>query len=185
MSEGALLNTDRVNKWLTLGANVGVLIGLILLVAEIRQNTEVSEMQFYIERRKVVNEHEQAMLDAETSDVWIKSIADPQSLSSSEINKLGSILGLRLNIWRLSFVLEERGFRDKGSALEYLELTIQDHFGNPAAQIWWKHHRAGYPQDFAAAIDDALVNVDPGANYRRIMAIQNDLQKLAEEKAAP
>ena len=179
------MNTDRVNKWLTLGANVGVLIGLILLVAEIRQNTEVSEMQFYIERRTVVNELAQAMLDAETSEVWIKSIADPQSLSPSEMNKLGSILGLRLNIWRLSFVLEERGFRDKGSALEYLELTIQDYFGNPAAQTWWKHHRAGYPQDFAAAIDDALVNVDPGANYRQIMAIQNDLQKLAEEKVAP
>jgi len=38
------MNTDRVNKWLTLGANVGVLAGLILLVAEIRQNTELSEM---------------------------------------------------------------------------------------------------------------------------------------------
>ncbi len=82
-------------------------------------------------------------------------------------------------------MLEERGFRDKGSALEYLELTIQDYFGNPVAQTWWKHNRAGYPQDFAAAIDDALVNVDPGANYRQIMAFQNDLQKLAEEKVAP
>ncbi len=77
--------------------------------------------------------------DAETSEVWIKSIADPQALSPSEMNKLGSILSLRLTIWRLS----------------------------------------------AAAIDDALVNVDPGANYCQIMAIQNDLQKLAEEKVAP
>ena len=82
-------------------------------------------------------------------------------------------------------MLEERGFRDKGSALEYLDLTIQDYFGNPAAQIWWQHHRAGYPQDFAAAIDGALVNVDLGANYRKLMAIQNELQKLAEENVAP
>ncbi len=82
------MNTDRVNKWLTLGANVGVLAGLMLLVAEIRQNTEVSEIQFYIERRTIVNELNQVMLDAETSEVWIKSIADPQALSPSEMNKL-------------------------------------------------------------------------------------------------
>ncbi len=82
------MNTDRVNKWLTLGANVGVLAGLMLLVAEIRQNTEVSEIQFYIERRTIVNELNQVMLDAETSEVWIKSIADPQALLPSEMNKL-------------------------------------------------------------------------------------------------
>ena len=181
---GRTMDTDRVNRWLTLGANVGVLAGLMLLAAEIRQNTEVSEMQFYIERRAVVNEFSQAMLDTETSEVWIKSIVDPQSLSPSEINKLGSILSLRLHIWRLSFVLEERGFRDKGSGLEYLELTIEDYFGNSAAQTWWKHNRDGYPADFAAAIDDALINIDSGANYRQITAIQNDLRTFTGDKVA-
>ncbi len=35
------MDTDELNKWLTLGANVGVLIGLILLIVEIRQNTDM------------------------------------------------------------------------------------------------------------------------------------------------
>ena len=33
------MNSDRINRWLTLGANFGVLIGLALLVFEIQQNT--------------------------------------------------------------------------------------------------------------------------------------------------
>ena len=78
-------------------------------------------------------------------------------------------------------MLEERGFRDEGSALNYLELTIEDDFGNPAAQIWWRHHRDSYPADFAAAIDHALVGVDAGANYRKLLAIQNELKGLAEK----
>ena len=32
------MNTEKLNRWLALGANVGVLIGLILLVYEVRQN---------------------------------------------------------------------------------------------------------------------------------------------------
>ena len=175
------METDRLNRWLTLGANVGVIAGLILLAAEISQNTEVSEMQFYIERRAIVNELSLAMLDTETSEAWTKSIVDPQSLSLSDIDKLGSILSLRLNIWRLSFVLEERGFREKGSALNYLEHTIEDLFGNPAAQIWWKHHRESYPPEFAAAINHALVDVDTDANHRKFLAIQDELKGLAGE----
>ncbi len=34
------MDTDRLNRWLTLGANVGVLIGIVWLVVEVRQNNE-------------------------------------------------------------------------------------------------------------------------------------------------
>jgi hypothetical protein len=33
------MESDKVNRWLTLGANIGVIVGLLLLVFEIRQNT--------------------------------------------------------------------------------------------------------------------------------------------------
>lgn len=35
------MDSDRLNKWLTLGANVGVLIGIILLVIELNQNRDM------------------------------------------------------------------------------------------------------------------------------------------------
>jgi len=34
------MDSDRVNKWLTLGANLGVLIGIVFLAVELRQNNE-------------------------------------------------------------------------------------------------------------------------------------------------
>ena len=39
------MDTDKMNRWLTLGANVGVLIGLILLLFEIRQNSDLMRSQ--------------------------------------------------------------------------------------------------------------------------------------------
>ncbi len=44
------MNNDRLNRWLSLGANIGVLIGLILLVYEVRQNSELMRAQISMER---------------------------------------------------------------------------------------------------------------------------------------
>lgn len=39
------MDTDRLNRWLTLGANIGVLVGLLLLVAEIRQTNAIAQAE--------------------------------------------------------------------------------------------------------------------------------------------
>jgi len=39
------VNTDRVNRWLTLGANLGVLVSLMLLVMELNQSREMMRAQ--------------------------------------------------------------------------------------------------------------------------------------------
>ena len=39
------MEPDKVNRWLTLGANIGVLIGIILLVIELDQNREMVRAQ--------------------------------------------------------------------------------------------------------------------------------------------
>jgi hypothetical protein len=41
------MNTDSVNKWLTLSANVGVVIGLFLLLIEIDQNSDLLRAQIH------------------------------------------------------------------------------------------------------------------------------------------
>lgn len=39
------MKTDRLNRWLTLGANLGVLVGLLLLVGEIRQTNNIAKAE--------------------------------------------------------------------------------------------------------------------------------------------
>jgi len=40
-----MTNTDAVNRWLTLGANIGVVIGIIFLALELQQNNELLQSQ--------------------------------------------------------------------------------------------------------------------------------------------
>lgn len=39
------MNSDRLARWLTLGANVGVLVGIILLIVELDQNRDMMQAQ--------------------------------------------------------------------------------------------------------------------------------------------
>ena len=39
------MKAKRINDWLTLGANIGVLIGIILLLVELNQNSTMMRAQ--------------------------------------------------------------------------------------------------------------------------------------------
>jgi hypothetical protein len=41
------MNTEHVNRWLTLSANIGVVIGLILLLIELDQNSDLVRAQIH------------------------------------------------------------------------------------------------------------------------------------------
>ena len=47
------MNTDNVNKWLTLSANIGVFIGLILMLVELDQNSDLVRAQIHQARSDV------------------------------------------------------------------------------------------------------------------------------------
>ena len=39
------MESDRINRWLTLTANIGVLIGIILILIELNQNADLMRAQ--------------------------------------------------------------------------------------------------------------------------------------------
>ena len=41
------MNADRLNRWLTLTANIGVVLGLLLLIFELRQNQDLVRAQIH------------------------------------------------------------------------------------------------------------------------------------------
>ncbi len=47
------MDSDGLSRWLTLGANVGVVIGLVLLLFEIRQNSDLMRAQIAMDRTNI------------------------------------------------------------------------------------------------------------------------------------
>ncbi len=97
------MDSDKINRWLTLGANIGVLTGLILLVTEIRQNSLIAEMQFDADYYSAREQADVLMVAKEPAEAWSKSVIDPESLSAAEFKILDSYLATRLSVWRRGY----------------------------------------------------------------------------------
>ena len=59
------MNSEKLNSWLTLGANIGVLIGLVLLIVEIQQNTEMMRAQINQSRTEAAQSEQQATYNSD------------------------------------------------------------------------------------------------------------------------
>lgn len=83
------MSFDKLNKWLTLTANIGVVIGIFILIVEVRQNQlileETQEMNLVTARNSDMQQYHdwRSMLiqDEELVKIWIDGIegkhADP------------------------------------------------------------------------------------------------------------
>ena len=74
------VNSDKINRWLTLGANLGVLIGIVLILAELSQNADLMLAQMTQARGdSVVQTYRELM----NSDGWLAVRAKRRAASST------------------------------------------------------------------------------------------------------
>lgn len=112
------MDSDKINRWLTLLANFGVVLGLALLVYELRQSQNLAETEAAIGR---LNEMQEAQSELALSDslaeIQIKARTEgAQALSAVELH--------RISIWESSvrlrmqshYVRYLRGFLDQETA---------------------------------------------------------------------
>lgn len=101
---------DRINKWLTLCANVGVFIGIGFLAYEIRQNTEATHAQ----TREAVLTGRQVELQAVSDDPsLINSIIKQGELTTDEQIKLFTWLAAALSAREISWLQWRSGVIDE------------------------------------------------------------------------
>jgi hypothetical protein len=81
------MDTDRLNRWLSLGANIGVVVGIALLILEINQNTEMMSAQMAQARSENLLGRYQNEIH---SDHWAEILAKRRSAQSMDewINSL-------------------------------------------------------------------------------------------------
>jgi hypothetical protein len=98
-----------------MGANVGVLIGLVILIVELRQSSDIAEAQFYLDQVETNETLEFTMLGDNPAAVWERSVFEPESLSPADIRVMDAYLSSRLYVWWNMFELERRGFVEPGA----------------------------------------------------------------------
>lgn len=117
------MNSENLNKWLTLLANIGVVIGLALLIYEVRQSQNLAETEAAVRR---LDQMQVAQVEIATSEllaaIRVKARSEGvESLTSVELYKLRmweSSVRLRM---RSQYVEYVRGYLDQDTANSFVE----------------------------------------------------------------
>ena len=126
------MDSDRVNRWLTLASNIGVLVGIVLILIELNQNSELMRAQLTQARSdNVLATYREQMLSPEwlslrakrraanSIEEWLDELS-PEEYESARYNALREFHSLRIqfvhykaglideDIWRYSTLSQAR-----------------------------------------------------------------------------
>ena len=170
------MDSDRLNRWLTLGANVGVLVGIIFLAIQIRQNSDLARLHFAADLSKSSQEGELALFGDRAAYVWEKSVLDPASLSLGELRIIDAYFTHKL--WRSArvFELERNGLIEPGSTQKFMQSNLSFFFGTKIAKVWWEiEGKTWDPPEFVQLADPIIREIDDDEAPDKLLRIQREV----------
>lgn len=135
---------DRLNRWLTLGANLGVVLGLVILIVEVRQNADLTRAQMESGKNDLLAQIELSLATTDAGAAWIKSIRSPEDMTDLDIRMVESHLVALMLQWDHMFNMEEIGLVSRTEARQHILNTAQYYFGSRHARNWWKLQQPGW-----------------------------------------
>jgi hypothetical protein len=164
------MDWSAVNTWLSLGANLGVLAGLLLVAAQIRQNTEITKAQVANDWFVADMQLELSMMGENPAPAWTKAVYRPEDLYEADAAVLDRYFNYGLvQIQRLERMhqlgLADDQWRDRIGYLGW-------HLGNEVGRRWWSHFKSGFSPEFSAMVDEILYTSDPQKNRQALDALR-------------
>ena len=149
---------ERLNHWLRLLANFGVIVGLVFLAYEIRLNTQASHAQ----TREAILAATQAELAAVREDPnLIHSIVKTEPLTEDEQIRLYTWRVSALRVREFSWLQWRSGVIDDAQWGSELAVTVAI-LRAPRVRLWW--HSLGEKTvsvEFAAFVNGKIAEIEP------------------------
>ena len=136
--------TERVNRWLTLGVNLGVVVGLIILTIEVRQNAALTRVDMELRTNDLLAQIELSLANPGVSHAWVKSIRAPETMTDIEVRKVESHLAALILQWDHMLNMEDGGLVSRQRIRRHIENTAPYYLGSRLEKIWWRWQEAGW-----------------------------------------
>lgn len=151
------MNADKINRWLTLGANIAVVIGIILVALQINQNNRMMRTQT---RNAITTSIMDFTLSSETSaaeELEIKAAADVP-LTPSETRKAGLVYTALIRLWENIHYQYRNGVFDEA---EFAAARNTWRLENPLLRAVYCRQRRNH--SLSPAFVDEMDKVAPGS----------------------
>ena len=148
------MDADRLNRWITLGANLGVLVGVFLLLVELRQNTESTELQ--AAQSYVAISHELDFRIVDDPSLIALFLNPPDERTPTDLQRLDRWYFGSLRTWENGFFLHRRGVLDSDlwSGQEAFMADLLK--TSDGLRVYYQTNRNYFSESFVAFLDGLL-----------------------------
>lgn len=149
------------SEWLRITSHLAVLIGLVLIYAEIQNNTHVTRAVLIDSGFVQISGLYGDFVDEGMANVWTKAVNEPAELTLAE----RALLNERLERWLILYT-RERYLTNLGIYEEWegmIPISVGTFFSNPYGRAFWAVRRNTFNPEIASAVDRALAGTG-GAN---------------------
>jgi quercetin dioxygenase-like cupin family protein len=168
------MNLDKLNRWLTLGANIGVVFGLIIIIIEVRQNASLTRAALETTGVELTQNFLEQIIKPATAEVFARSITAPETLTPADIIILDNLLANQVQVWWQLILLEQEGLVPKSRVARAIANQAPYYFGSPFAKKWWEMETVGWEGTELRELADPIIrNIDPNFIVRRLEALRH------------
>ena len=160
------MNNDRFNRWLTLAANIGVLVGIVFLALEIRQNSDhlALQLEFAVPTQKIF-EINRDLMDPSVANALAKAIEAPAELTFEEGLVASAFILNALNEWEDRYLLHRAGLDGVIDWKRHIQENINWTLGNRFALAVYNSNRDAFETEFVNYVDELLGEVSEDSTY--------------------
>jgi hypothetical protein len=173
------MDAKLLNDRLQLVASVGVIIGLIVLVVEIRQNSEIARTNTFVAILDSWNALTIAEFESDVGVVFEKSMEAPEDLTTAELHKLGAWLQSMTQVWQLQMELNQSVVTP--ILLDEIGAEAFYFFGNHATRAWYKENRYWMSAEMLEILDTEIAANPLGADKAFFDRMKESIRKGVEE----
>jgi hypothetical protein len=174
------VDSDRLTRWLTFGANLGVIVGIVFLVLEMRQNSAIASAQVRLDYAAGWRSVDESRQSESFAKVIVKSIESPEELSLIELVQLDAYYSGVLDQLLSAQIASTSGLRETPFA-DVAKSVGTIYFSNEFARSWWTQIRSDWSSatenGFQEIMDEAVVTGETGRARRIYEGIQNNLSQ--------
>ena len=150
------MDSDRLNRWITLGANLGVLVGIVLLLIELDQNRDMMRAQTrhqlamgLVELQITTGTNQQLVELLERAD-------NGEELGGAERRQVWLRFNALVRYWENVHYQYRQGLYDEVEFAKQKEAWRETFEYGPAITAFWCNSRLFYSPEFMAELDSLL-----------------------------
>lgn len=153
---------DRLNQWLTLIANSAVLIGLIVLIVEIQQNTTAIENETYWNRVATAVEVTNPLVTDESfAEAFLEYSLDTEGRLTTPFITTGDSLGFRISLQLGSMSLQnEARFVTQFANVEQQRVQLRTTLLSPGIRDWYKSRLDTFTPEFSIFLQSIISDIE-------------------------